>query len=628
MVWGCQLAIVLAGAIVVSVPATEIASVEPIEEPLAVDDECQADEPGSLCGLNALQLRASQASEKSSRGWAESLEQEEGPAHPAVCDATLVAETCERVNLVTREYYGTVADKNPNIVHAAELAEQLMVSRKSILDFLEHHLAATNVEVDKKALSHEAFGVECMDLCNLTVLSFPESYRPATSDVGCYVPTGSSVPKCDIDVSPTSLGGFHFNDHDPREGESKYSESPNRKDDQAAVHLHPNTTAELKALEASNYPAKSMKQLGIAVANLFRVYPLSPIRVMDSAQGHSEKAEADLQVDNDEHENIDFDPVGYWDDLVEEDSDDPASLLEGTTQCQKDTGGTCAFFGCHRWRNADCRSMKCVCGGNKCSNFWGQCVSPQDVASSSSIDTFAASLVRRRRDPSLRRRRWKQTFGVPGGVPSGTVDKAHWKDNAKQVGVKAQAYAAGALRNMNAGYEGALMLKWFGRSDAAAQREMRRVINGVHDMLSNVDYIYPGSRCQANVYAYVFPNPPYNKNKRGQYVVQLCDLYLKSDLEEQIETLTHEGSHHHAMSTNDVCYTGDGPGCTRAYGRQICASLAKKDPNKALKNADNFCYFINDAYESCRGSCRTPSPAPPPPPNYQSYDPPWMRMTR
>lgn len=269
-----------------------------------------------------------------------------------------------------------------------------------------------------------------------------------------------------------------------------------------------------------------------------------------------------------------------------------------------------------------------MCGGNKCSNFWGQCVSPQDLASSSSIDTFAASLVRRRRDPSARRRRWKQTFQNGGPSHTGPIDKVHWKDDVKKVGVRAQAYSAGALRNMNAGYAGAVMLKWFGRSDYAAQREMRRVINGVHDMLSNVDYIYPGSRCRPNVFAYVFPSPPYNKNSRGQYLVQLCDLYLKSDLEEQIETLTHEGSHHHTMSTNDVCYQGDGPTCTRSYGRQICAMLAKKDPAKALKNADNFCYFINDAYESCRGSCRgnsAPAPPPPPPPSayYRSFTPPW-----
>lgn len=30
-------------------------------------------------------------------------------------------------------------------------------------------------------------------------------------------------------------------------------------------------------------------------------------------------------------------------------------------------------------------------------------------------------------------------------------------------------------------------------------------------LLSNVDYIYPGKQCKENVYAYVHPNPPYNK---------------------------------------------------------------------------------------------------------------------
>jgi len=360
--------------------------------------------------------------------------------------------------------------------------------------------------------------------------------------------------------------------------------------------------------------------------------------VVGLPQENSTLAEDGVELDSEEvDEASDFDPAGFWDDLVEvdeasEEEEEPVevpSLLEGngTESCVKDTGGTCMFFGCHAWRNADCRSRKCLCGGNKCSNMWGQCVAPQDLASSSSIDSFTNSLLSRRRDPSARRRRWKHIFEDGKGGSSRPIDKAHWKEEAKKVAVKAQAYTAGALRNMNAGFTQALMLKWFGRSDAAAQREMRRVINGVHDMLSNVDYVYPGKRCQSNVYAYVFPNPPYNKNKRGQYIVQLCELYLKSGLEEQIETLTHEGSHHHAMSTNDVCYTGDGPSCTRSYGRQTCGLLAKKSPAKALKNADNFCYFINDAYESCRGSCQSQvfrKSAPAPPFNYQSFSPPWI----
>merc|ERR1740121_286234 len=154
------------------------------------------------------------------------------------------------------------------------------------------------------------------------------------------------------------------------------------------------------------------------------------------------------------------------------------------------------------------------------------------------------------------------------------------------------------------------MMKWFGTVDRRSQQEMRRVITGVHGLLSNVDYVYPGSRCQANVFAYVYPNPPYNKNSRGQYIFNLCSLYMRSSLQEQIETLVHEGSHHHTMNTNDVCLTGEGKGCQKAYGRTLCQRLAKAAPTKALKNADNFCYFVNDAYGAGGSSSAGYVPAP------------------
>merc|ERR1712232_201840 len=34
--------------------------------------------------------------------------------------------------------------------------------------------------------------------------------------------------------------------------------------------------------------------------------------------------------------------------------------------CSKDTGGTCAFFSCHKSRGAKCVDDKCVCGAGQC----------------------------------------------------------------------------------------------------------------------------------------------------------------------------------------------------------------------------------------------------------------------
>lgn len=145
------------------------------------------------------------------------------------------------------------------------------------------------------------------------------------------------------------------------------------------------------------------------------------------------------------------------------------------------------------------------------------------------------------------------------------------------------------------------MLRWFGKYDMSSKKEVRRVVSAVHDLLSNVDYVYPGDKCRPNVYAYVYPNPPKNRNSKGQYIFHLCEMYMKVDLGEQIETLTHEGSHHQMSLTEDVCYKGEGPDCRKAYGRVACQGLAATRPEKALRNADNFCYFINDIQPGSKG---------------------------
>mmetsp|Transcript_24715 Transcript_24715/g.77748 ORF Transcript_24715/g.77748 Transcript_24715/m.77748 type:complete len:121 (+) Transcript_24715:1092-1454(+) len=66
---------------------------------------------------------------------------------------------------------------------------------------------------------------------------------------------------------------------------------------------------------------------------------------------------------------------------------------------------------------------------------------------------------------------------------------------------------------------------------------------------------------------------------------------------EQVETLTHEGSHHKTAYTDDMCLIGSiaTQDCVYAYGRKDCELLAKLQPKSAQHNADNFCFFINDA---------------------------------
>merc|ERR1712185_728056 len=132
------------------------------------------------------------------------------------------------------------------------------------------------------------------------------------------------------------------------------------------------------------------------------------------------------------------------------------------------------------------------------------------------------------------------------------------------------------------------------------RKEVRSVLSGIVSMLSNVAYVFPGDNCKPNTYAYVYPRAPLNKNRRGEFIFHLCPLYMTKGLGEQIETLTHEGSHHELMYRNDECMVeGDNPQtCTKAYGRTNCRKLVENEPAAALKNADNICYFINAAAEA------------------------------
>jgi hypothetical protein len=125
------------------------------------------------------------------------------------------------------------------------------------------------------------------------------------------------------------------------------------------------------------------------------------------------------------------------------------------------------------------------------------------------------------------------------------------------------------------------------------------VMNSVDHMISNVHGVYEGPQCSSNTYAYVYPRA-YTCSRaselksracstyNGKFVFYLCSLYFREE-SEMIETLVHEGSHHATSYTDDVDYLGE-----KAYGRSTCTSLARFSPSKALKNADNYCYYIEE----------------------------------
>jgi len=538
---------------------------QPLEDAaLAADDECAADAADG-CGLNALQLRGKSlaAGEPANAGGEPANAGGEGSAPGStsaasgtpdgtapkapprkLCDPAIVQETCENINRLSPEFFNTAADINTSIVHAAELSEQLMVSRESVREFVSAFLGLINKEVGPEALAKGAWAVSCMELCTRTVQAVPESRRPPHSDLACWVPEGHTRARCDIDVSPEFFKDVQFEDQDPDEAKSKFHEQAAKEpklgtNGSTEAEPHTMTVSELADL---HYPKQSMDQLSISIANLFRVYPLINVKVSN---------------------NEDYK-------AMQEDGVKEAALEEVGEASGRGESSEWPFnIGGSGWD-------------------WDQWDS--------------------------RRRR---TSYNSGGGSSG----ATWQNKVRRVAAQAQAYTAGSLRSITSHAATGNMYKWFGSATPPAQQEMRRVISGVHNMLSNVDYVYPGEQCRDRVYAYVFPKPPANKNSRGQFVFHLCSLYMRSPLQEQIETLVHEGSHHQMMSTDDVCYEGASSDCRKAYGRRLCEALARKSPTRALKNADSFCYFVSDSHSSV-GSVPTPAvpaPLPAPAPVPQDY---------
>jgi len=191
----------------------------------------------------------------------------------------------------------------------------------------------------------------------------------------------------------------------------------------------------------------------------------------------------------------------------------------------------------------------------------------------------------------------------------------NWQQEVLRTAVFSKAYVAHALAQMETRSIGPVVTRWFGNNvDSPTRTEVKRVLSGIQSLLNNVDYIYPGDECDKNTLAYVYPSAPWNKNGYGQYIFYLCELYMHSNRNQQIEILTHEGSHHISMLTDDTTWAG-----TTMYGRYLCAKVAEDcqtgDPaacTKVLRNADNFCYFINDAVHDAIIPLATTTPMPSP----------------
>ena len=130
---------------------------------------------------------------------------------------------------------------------------------------------------------------------------------------------------------------------------------------------------------------------------------------------------------------------------------------------------------------------------------------------------------------------------------------------------------------------------WFGSYSAGRTATAKGTYTDIKNGLTNnkgLKYYNNGPDC-GGAYAYVWSN--------DAKTVYLCKLYYDSQTscstskESKEGTLLHEWAHNLADRDDYKDATGN------YYGRSRCKTLASNNPDKAVTNADNYCYHYCDA---------------------------------
>ena len=115
---------------------------------------------------------------------------------------------------------------------------------------------------------------------------------------------------------------------------------------------------------------------------------------------------------------------------------------------------------------------------------------------------------------------------------------------------------------------------WFGKTPV---KDATKIFEKMEEILRSdkITYVFGGKYCEKDMFAYTFP---------GTRKIYLCKSYQKSPklsgFDNKMGILTHELSH--ALGHTD----------DKVYGQSACKQIAKKAPRRALKNADNYEYFV------------------------------------
>ena len=118
-----------------------------------------------------------------------------------------------------------------------------------------------------------------------------------------------------------------------------------------------------------------------------------------------------------------------------------------------------------------------------------------------------------------------------------------------------------------------LVTTWFGVNPVNNVALKFKQITGVLGK-ETITYTFDGPGCKVDIYAYTY------KKSRQIFLCQLYKQALHTGADSKMGILTHELSHA-ILSTDD-----------HVYGQSQCQDLARDNPAYAIRNADNFEYFV------------------------------------
>lgn len=144
---------------------------------------------------------------------------------------------------------------------------------------------------------------------------------------------------------------------------------------------------------------------------------------------------------------------------------------------------------------------------------------------------------------------------------------------------ESKIYASNAENYLLANTLGSRYTTWFGVFSSARYNTVKSNFTAISNAMDNASVRFDCTCTQTNVYAYVYPNQPYN--------IYLCGAFWAAPLtgtDSKAGTLIHEMSHFNVVAGTDDL----------AYGQNAARNLAINNPEDAVRNADSHEYFAEN----------------------------------